>query len=161
VSLKPYQNKVVWGSILIAWLCQLIALGPTANVYRPFFLLLVSAYWVVFQPRSVSLSVLWVLGLLTDVITGSLLGEHAFALMIALFAVVLVRRTMAMAPLLQQVLVMGIVFYLYAFSMFLIQVMIHHPMPALGFWFSPILSVLVWWAFAVKANGHMARKNLL
>ncbi len=52
---------------------------------RPEWSVLVLIYWVIALPHRVGLTVAWVTGLLLDVLLGTLLGQHAIALVIVAY----------------------------------------------------------------------------
>ena len=52
---------------------------------RPDFVLLVLIFWTVHEPRSIGQGMAFALGLLMDVSDSMLLGQHAFAYVVAVF----------------------------------------------------------------------------
>ena len=65
---------------------------------------LVLAFWCVRQPRLVGLGAAWLLGLLTDVGNGVLLGQHALAYCLLAFAAIALSRRILWFPLWGQAL---------------------------------------------------------
>ena len=69
-------------SILVALLVMLVPVPPAVQPLRPYWLALVLAYWVIEDPDHVGLGLAFIIGLLGDLVTGSLLGEQAMRLVV-------------------------------------------------------------------------------
>ncbi len=70
----------------------------------PDFVALTLAFWCVRQPRLVGLGVGWLLGVLTDVGNGVLLGQHALSYSLLAFASIALSRRILWFPLWGQAL---------------------------------------------------------
>ena len=78
---------------------------PWKNVaFVPDFVALVLAFWCIRQPRLVGLGAAWVLGLLTDVGNGVLMGQHGLAYALLAFAAITLSRRVLWFPLWGQAL---------------------------------------------------------
>jgi cell shape-determining protein MreD len=67
---------MITASFAIALVLEML---PWGGWLVPDFLALVLVFWNVFQPRRVGIALAWLLGILMDVHSGSLLGQHAHA----------------------------------------------------------------------------------
>ena len=105
-------------SLVLAVVLTLMKLPETLAVARPAFLLLVLAYWAQAAPRYAGLFVAWGLGLLLDVAYAGMIGQHALALVVSVYAVVRMRSALRMSPLWQQCLMLMVVVVLYEFILF-------------------------------------------
>lgn len=89
--LLPVRISTIVASFAIALLLNFIPWSNLALV--PDFVALTLAFWCVREPRIVGLGAGWLLGLLTDVGNGVLLGQHALSYsLLAFCAVTLSRR---------------------------------------------------------------------
>lgn len=79
-------------SLLAGLALNLLPWVGTAQWWRPDFLLVILLYWVVQQPRRVGMGVAWMLGLLTDMANGGVLGQHAMAYTVAAFGALMLQR---------------------------------------------------------------------
>ncbi len=52
---------------------------------RPEWIPLVLIYWVIALPHRVGIILAWIIGLMTDVLLGSLLGQHAFSFIVVAY----------------------------------------------------------------------------
>ena len=66
-------------SFLVAMMLTSLPLPETAIIYRPDWLILVLIYWCMAIPERIGIFTGWMLGLLLDVMYGSLLGQNAMA----------------------------------------------------------------------------------
>lgn len=99
-------------SFLVALALSSLPLPDMAIAYRPEWLMLVLIYWCMAFPDRIGIFTGWLLGLVLDVMYGSLLGQHAMALAIVAYLVNLFHLRVRVFPLWQQsfiVLLMGII----------------------------------------------------
>ncbi len=75
-------NWVIVVSYLVALLLTIWPLPNWAEPFRPAWVVLATIYWCLFLPHRVGLLVTFGVGILVDTLTGSLLGEHALALLL-------------------------------------------------------------------------------
>ena len=52
---------------------------------RPEWIVLVLIYWVIALPQRIGIAIAWCVGLLSDVLLGSLLGQHAIAFIVVAY----------------------------------------------------------------------------
>ena len=69
-------------SYLAAILLTIVVLPHSMEPYRPYFFLISLYYWVLQPVKLLSVFWIWLLGLLLDFATGSLLGQHALVLVV-------------------------------------------------------------------------------
>ena len=70
-------------SILLALVLSKIMLPDPLAVLRPAMVPMIVFYWLLMVPDRFGLTMAAVLGLVLDVLTGTLLGAHAFALTVS------------------------------------------------------------------------------
>ena len=88
--LLPVRASTILVSLALALLLNFL---PWRNVLVvPDFVALVLAFWCIRQPRLVGLGAAWVLGLLTDVGNGVLMGQHGLAYALLAFASITLSR---------------------------------------------------------------------
>lgn len=131
-------------SMIIALLLTLLPLPHWAEWYRPHWVALISLYWVTFAPNRVSIGSVWLLGLLLDIASSTILGEHALALAISCFFAAKWYRQIRMFPLHQQAGVMCLLIWVYLTVIFLIQGIQGYHINYMGYWLSCLTSALIW-----------------
>lgn len=87
--LLPVRASTIVASFAAALLLNFL---PWPTVPAPDFVALTLAFWCVRQPRLVGLGAAWLLGLLSDVGNGVLLGQHALAYSLLAFAAIALSR---------------------------------------------------------------------
>lgn len=94
-------------SVVMALLLSLLPLPAPLQPFRPYWLALVLAYWVLEAPERVGLGFSFALGVIADLCFGGLLGEQALRLVIITFILQRFRAQLRFFPMLQQTLVIG------------------------------------------------------
>jgi rod shape-determining protein MreD len=82
---KATPRLVVLASLLLAMVLRIIPLPKEWFVYNPDWVLLFLIYWAMAVPERVGLGYAWCVGLLVDVLTGRMLGQHALAYSVVIF----------------------------------------------------------------------------
>ena len=131
-------------SLLIAFLLTMIKFPSWAAWFCPAFVPLLVIYWTIALPHQVSLGTAWFLGILMDVVNGTLLGEHALALVLISYLSLKVYRQFRMFPIWQQAGSVAILIGLYQFILFWIQGLIGQLVDIRLFWLPILTSSLLW-----------------
>lgn len=109
---------VVTATVFIAWMLALVPLPAWIAPFRPEWTLLVLAYWVMALPMRVGILFCWLAGLGLDVLYGSILGQHAFALALVGWIVARSHLQVRVYPAWQQALVLLALVIIYEFVLF-------------------------------------------
>ena len=89
--LMPVNPIFAWGTLIFAFLLNALPLGRAPAM--PDFVALVLVFWNVHESRRVGIGAAFVFGLLMDVHSGAVLGQHALAYtLLSFFAVTIHRR---------------------------------------------------------------------
>jgi len=72
---------------------------------RPEWVVLVLVYWIIALPQRVGIVIAWIVGLLLDVLLGSLLGQHAISLVVVAYIASNLYQRLRMFSIWQQSLV--------------------------------------------------------
>ena len=137
-------------SFLVALMLTALPMPTWTAIWRPAWVSLVLIYWCMAVPGRTGVFIGFFLGLLLDVLAGTLLGQHALALSVVAFVAHRFHRQVRVLPLWQQgVSVFGLVFVYQALILWIngIQGM---PVMASAYWASPLVSMILWpWVFVV------------
>lgn len=112
--------------------------------FRPAWVLLVMIYWAMATPYRVGVGVAWLVGMILDLLNGSMLGEHAFAMTVVIYFVSGMHIRMRMAPMLQQGFSVMLFILMYLFILFCIQGFIGELPSSQLYWLPAITSVILW-----------------
>lgn len=139
-------------TFVLALALSIAPLDDQVAPFRPDWVALVLIFWAVTRPQHFGLLSAFVLGLALDMVSGSLLGSHALALLpIAYVALRMHRRIRAALPW-QLALTVLLMLGLYHFVLFWIDGVALQAVPGLLTW-APILSSLVFWPVVIAALG--------
>jgi len=137
-------------SIIMALLLTVLPLPEWARPFRPPWCTLVLIYWCMATPERVGVGTGWLLGMVVDVLTNTLLGQHALGLAIVAFIALKLHRRTRLFPLWQQSI--GILFLLLSEQVLEVVVMgaIHRPPPVFLDWMPPFIGMLLWpWIYII------------
>ena len=146
----------VYLSLLLALLCQLFPWVGQGIIFRPDFMLVVILYWLLRAPNLCNVGTAWVAGLLVDLATGSLLGQHALSFSIAAFIALSYQRRLVLFNTLQLV---GYVAALLTFERVLILLLkLFEGNESLGWqYFLPVITGLLLWQLMILLFGGLTR----
>ena len=100
-----HANSTIILSIVAAMICRAIPLPREMLIFNPDWILLVVIYWCLIAPERFGIGSSWFVGLLTDVLTGQLLGQYALAYAIVAYITVRLHRRLRVFPVSQQILI--------------------------------------------------------
>lgn len=131
-------------SIVVALLLGLLPLPDTLQPLRPYWLALVLAYWVIEAPEHAGLGFAVIVGLIADLMFGSLLGEQALRLVIMTFILQRFRARLRFFPLSQQSLAIGGLLLNDRIVHTAIHLALGEPSLPWNYWWAPLLGMLLW-----------------
>lgn len=91
-------------SVVIAMALRVVPLPNTVVIYNPDWVALVIIFWCINIPDRFGVGWAWTVGLLTDVLTGRLLGQYALSYCIIAFICIRLHRRMRVYPITQQMI---------------------------------------------------------
>lgn len=146
-------------SLALALVLEVAPLPEAMQGWRPLWLALVMSFWALENSRGGSLLLAWLVGLLQDVLYGSLLGLHAFFLVIVVFAILRVQRRLRMFPVWQQAFFLTLVFAFGQLLMFWLEVLAGTPRLLLQYMLPALVSGLLWpWVWLLL---HVLQRGVL
>ncbi|MDH5649492.1 MAG: rod shape-determining protein MreD [Gammaproteobacteria bacterium] len=152
------RNKLVITASFIAAFILISIPGPKwADQFRPDWVSLVLIYWCLAIPQRVGVGVGWTVGLMLDVLYGSLLGQHALAKTIIAFLTLKLYLRVRMFPPWQQAFFVFLLLAINQLIILWIKGIIGQPTETLTRWTSIIVGMVVWpWLFVIlrKVRRH-------
>ena len=131
-------------TLLMALWLAIMPLPVWAQWGRPELVAMVLVYWVIALPERVGIGIAWVVGLLQDIMQGSPLGQHAFALAVLAYVSLILYQRLRMYPPIQQA---GVIFVLIGLNQLLchwVETLTGTVSPNLLFLLPALVSALVW-----------------
>ncbi len=117
---------------------------------NPDWVLLVLIYWTIAVPERIGIFHAWTIGLLTDVLTGRVFGEHALAYSLIIYICLIMHKRLRQFPLPQQGL---FIFCCLLFSQVLLFWLhnIQHPVQMYFSFWLPVFSGTLCWPLIYSA----------
>ena len=146
----PRGGMVILVSILLALIFTIFPLPDVVQPYRPQWTALVIVYWCMAIPERVGVGISFVTGLLLDVITGNLLGQHALGLSVIAFMTVQTHQRVRVFPLWQQSIFVAALLLIDRLLLLWVDGAIGRPLVGLVYWAPPLLGGLLWpWVYII------------
>ena len=145
------RDAPVWlrlGSLAFALLFLVLPLPAPLDGLRPNLLALVLVYWALESPGRGGMALAWSVGLLADVVAGTLLGEQALRMAVLVFLVQRFRAQLRFFPLWQQSAAVGLLLLNDLALMTSIRLIAGAGLPGWGAALAPLVALVVWpWGF--------------
>ena len=141
---------VIGATFVIALLLTALPMPDAAANWRPAWVALVLIYWCMAAPERVGIAVGWVAGLLLDVMTGTLLGQHALGLSVVTYVAHHAHRRVRVLPLWRQGITIFALVFLYQGLVLWSNGIRGLPVTGTAYLTSPLVSMMLWpWIFVV------------
>ncbi|AZG34567.1 MULTISPECIES: rod shape-determining protein MreD [Shewanella] len=145
---------VVWLTLFIGMMFQIMPLPTMVEAWRPDWLLMVMMYWAMALPHRYSILTAWLLGVMLDVLLGAHLGIRSLALSLVIYLVVMLCQQLRNYPRWQQSLLLACFICIYHVVIFWVQFVVVGAAPFNLEMFLPAISSLFiwWWVFWILRN---------
>lgn len=94
-------------TVLAAFMLEAMPLPPALALFKPDFVAVTLIYWSLAAPPALGLVSAFLVGLALDTLTGSLLGQHGFCLMVIVYLTRKFRLRLRAFPAMQSMLVIA------------------------------------------------------
>ena len=151
MNYAKYQGRwVITATFVFALILTALPMPESAAIWRPAWVALVLVYWCMAAPGQVGVIVGWTAGLLLDVMSGTLLGQHALGLSIVAYVAHRAHRRVRVLPLWRQGVTIFVLILLYQALVLWSNGIRGILVAAPTYWTSPLVSMLLWpWVFVV------------
>jgi rod shape-determining protein MreD len=141
---------VITTSIVVALMLTILPLPNWAQSYRPEWAALVVLYWCMALPERVGVGIAWIVGILLDVLKGSLLGQHALGLAVIAYLAISLHQRIRVYPLSQQALTILMLLALFQLLVLWFDGITGQPAKDWSYWMPSITSMILWpWVFVI------------
>lgn len=148
---------IILFSLLIALVASIMPMPLKVDAFRPDWVLIVLVYWSLALPNRVSVLTAWVMGLLLDVLLGSVLGVHAAAMAISVYISAVNFQKIRNFSVWQQSLIVGVIAALYHLLVFWMQRMLTDIVFLPSYLYPVVTAMVIWpWVFLLlrKVRRH-------
>ena len=141
---RAMRQLPVLVTLLVAFMLMIMPMPAKAEPFRPDWLALMLVFWAMSVPRSYSVGIAWLIGIVLDVAQGTLLGQHALALCAIVYITVKFHLLMRVFPMQQLTATVFAILTLYQFILFWINGVAGIDVPLVDYWGPVITGTLFW-----------------
>ncbi|MFQ3235726.1 MAG: rod shape-determining protein MreD [Paraglaciecola sp.] len=142
------RNYAIVLSIVIALILQIMPMPSAVSVYRPDWVFLVLGYWALALPARVNVGVAFFVGLILDILLGTIIGVHSFAMSLSIYVLAENYQRLRNYSVWQQAIVIGILGALYNLIVFWLMHLLTDVYFLLAYMWPVIASMVIWpWIF--------------
>jgi len=131
-------------TLALAMCLRIVPWPGDLAAFNPDWVLLTLIYWSLAAPDRIGIFHAWTFGLLTDVLTGRLLGQYALAYSLVIYICLKLHKRLRQFPILQQGLFIFFCLLLSQLLLFLIKNLQHPEQLHATFWL-PVFTGTVCW----------------
>ncbi len=142
------RTGLLLAALAVAILLSLVPLTPVLAPLRPYWVALVLIYWSLEVPKPLSLGAVFLVGLVLDIVSASLMGMHAMSLVVIVYLVRHFRARMRFFPPWQQALAVLALLVNDRIILLWITALLGEPVPTWHYWLAPLVGMAIWpWLF--------------
>ena len=131
-------------SLIGGLILTIVPLPDAINAWRPAWLAMLVLYWTLHRPERFGLLGAWVVGIAMDTLTGTLLGQHALALMFIAFINLKLHLRIRVFPKGQQALAILMLILVYEFLLFWVDGVAGLSTRGMARWLPVLSSTALW-----------------
>ncbi len=155
------RYSVIYLSLIAGIILMILPLPESVKTYRPDWVALILIYWSMALPKRVGLLAASIAGLLVDVSQGTLLGQHALALVIIIFINQNFYQRIRVLSLVQQALYVFLLLFINQIVTVWVEGFLGRPTPFHAFLGAPVIGMLIWpWVFVtlrdIRRKAHLS-----
>lgn len=131
-------------SLLLAILLGLLPLPAVLQPFRPYWVALVLAYWLLEDEDRAGLGLAFLVGVAADMAYGGLLGEQSLRLVVMAFILQRFRAQLRFFPMPQQVVAIGGLLFNDRVISAGLRLALGEPQLPWTYWWAPVVGMLLW-----------------
>lgn len=143
-EITPRFTGAIILSLVIAVVLTILPIRPEWAVYRPEWLALTIIHWGLVSPNKSGFLLAWFVGLMLDVIYGSIIGQHALGFSIVLFLTLRMRSRLLLNSFFQQIILLCLVLGTYLLINLWILGFTGSSPKGWSYWSTILSSIAVW-----------------
>ena len=156
---QGHAHWLVWVSVSLAAVLSLLPMPEILATGRPAWVPLVVIFWILALPQHYGLFFAWAVGLVMDVLYGTVFGQGAMAMLFMALAVNQLHRRLKMYPWWQQCFMVLVIVGLYQLTTLWIGNATGRLNPSLLYLLPSVTSALLWpWLAALL---HSLRRRFI
>ena len=141
---RHHGGIIILLTFAMAMLLTIVPLPDALRILRPDWVALTLIFWCLVLPYRVSVGSGFIAGVLLDVLTGTLLGQHALALSLVAYICVRLHQRIRAYPVWQQALTVLVLLVLHQMLTLWVDSTIGRPTRPLSYWLPSLIGMLLW-----------------
>jgi rod shape-determining protein MreD len=141
---RHHGGAIILLTFAAAMLLTIIPLSDNIRALRPDWVALTLIFWCLALPYRINIGSGFIAGLLLDVLTGTLLGQHALALSIVAYICVRLHQRIRIYPMWQQALTVLLLLILHQLLTLWVDSTIGRPARPLSYWLPSLIGAALW-----------------
>lgn len=144
--MKNAANAFIWpaSTFMLALILTVVPMPDTAAAFRPDWAALVMIYWTLLAPERFGLMTALFLGLAVDTLSGALLGQNAFAMLIITYVGLKLHLRLRFSPISQTTMTVFGMLSAYEFVLFWVDGVAGRTVPYSERWMPVLTGTLLW-----------------
>ena len=142
--LVPANNGYVAISLAIALILNFLPLRDDLLILRPDFVAITIAYWSINHPHKMGMSIAFGMGLLMDVGSTSILGQHALAYCVTVYLTLVFGRRLRLFSLIQQAPQICLILFMMQIVIVLVAISNDSNLPGWQYFLAAVTGALLW-----------------
>ena len=143
-KITAHGGNIILLSFIVAFISSMIPLPQVLQLIRPEFVLIVLIYWCIALPNRVGVGIGWLAGLVFDVSSDALLGQHALTFALIAYLAIKLHQRIRVFPIWQQALTILVLMMFQATITLWIKGMLGDA-PAFYIFIIPAISTALFW----------------
>ena len=143
-KIKTHGGNIILLSFIAAFILSMVPLPQILQTVRPEFVLIVLIYWCIALPTRIGVGYGWIAGLIFDVSTDALLGQHALTFALIAYLAIQLHQRIRIFPIWQQALTIFILMMFQGTIILWIKGMLGDA-PSLWSFMLPAISTALFW----------------
>ena len=156
---QPNRHWIVFVTILAALLLSILPMPIWLSIARPAWVAMVVMYWIMALPERFGLFFAFFVGLVMDVLLGTIFGQNSIGLLLVAIIVLSLHRRLRMFPCWQQTFMAFIIVGCYQLVNLWIRSMLGKTASSLCYYFIPALTSATFWPL-ISAILRFVKRNL-
>lgn len=145
-----HGGMVILLSLCVALILSIFPLPDLLNAYRIQWVLMVLIYWCMAIPERVGVLISFGCGIMLDILTGSLLGQHAMSFSLISFITLQFHKRLRVFPLWQQALFITLLLILDRLILLVVDGFAGAQAKDIPYWIAPLIGGLLWpWLYII------------
>ena len=144
MKFRRESRSLLFLTIMAAVLLSLMPVPEILMPFKPYWVALLMIYWSLETKDIISLGLAFFVGIILDILSGSLLGLHGLSLVVMVFLVQRFRSRLRFFPPWQQAISIFGLLVNDRIILIWITVLLAEPMPTWQYWLAPVIGMAIW-----------------